>query len=274
MIKDLEQKLKNKPVEWYRDLFYSYRDHLWKVKPDRVIKSDAGLLPEFNSNPLKAFVFRNNGYYNTNDIIRNNDIIVLIHEREAGKFDMYHYRATADPKTRQMGIANAIEQMYLGNIRVHNWGKTGDRPAICQDITDVWVRRYNNRQTSEYEYYDANNGYWYYEELGKFTIHLHNPWKYYNSSLGCGITESNDFVEDMKRLRKLVSAKNIPVMWINADTLSKLTDLQNEIIIKPMNSTEATLAIVKKFQRDNGLDSDGKVGPKTIAKVVEKGLKP
>jgi murein L,D-transpeptidase YcbB/YkuD len=34
-----------------------------------------------------------------------------------------------------------------------------------------------------------------------------------------------------------------------------------------------SVAIVKEFQRQNGLEQDGNIGPKTLAKMVEQGFK-
>jgi hypothetical protein len=212
MIKDLFDKLYSKKAVFFENLFNDFQKHLLKTDAGKVVKNDNGLLPVWSGNKLKALVFRNNVYFETNDMTRNNDVLVLIEDYGAG-YHVNYYHGTADPKIRRNGIANAVEQIYYGNIRGHHWNPY--RPAICQDHSDTWVRRYTGSSFKSFK-----------EEKGKFTIHIHNPGLLFNSSLGCFITENNTFVKDLKEIKgRLESVRNIPVMWINGETLVRISDI-------------------------------------------------
>ena len=136
--------------------------------------------------------------------------MIVLENRPGDNFRRYVFNCTADPKYKKTRIANICEQIYFGNIRNHR--QVAGRDAICQDLCEVYVRRYEG-------------GSWF-EEKGFFGINIHNPAGAYNSSLGCVIISTDDdYLSEFRPLLRRVNKKNIPVAIIRDN---KFLDYERE----------------------------------------------
>ena len=176
---------------------------------------------KWNDNGLSVIVIRCNDIYETNDIKRNNDWLILFFRGLK-----YIFQCTADPKYRKNKIANLCEQAYYGNIRNHRG--IYNRDAICQDVDKVFVRRYTGSK--------------WYDESGYFGINIHNSNGLFNSSLGCVIlADEKRYINTFRPLlreAKQISNK-IPVVVINIKWLEeKANAIDGQDFMKP-NSKKA-----------------------------------
>jgi hypothetical protein len=157
---------------------------------------------------INVIAIRCNDIYITNDMNRSNDYLCIVHNT-GDSYEQFVYNCTTDPKTRRTNIANICEQSYLGNIRNHHW--TPGRVAICQDNCKVWVRRYNGNT--------------WVEQYGFFTINIHNPQGFFNSSLGCIILATDDsYISTFRPLLNKVKlvTNEIPVIVMQEKTFNNL----------------------------------------------------
>jgi len=207
----MRNRLKKIPIEVYKTLFNSY--------------ADSGIPNASNTHwgdVLNVIVIRCNDIYITNDLKRNNDWLILIYNNLR-----YIYECTADPKYRKNKIANICEQVYFGNIRNHRG--IYNRLAICQDNSDVYVRRYTGNK--------------WYEEHGKFGINIHNPAGFFNSSLGCVILANESrYINSFRPLLREVKKKtnHIPVAVFNLKEFEKQAEAIEGVDIESPNSHKAT----------------------------------
>lgn len=202
--------LLNIPYKKYKEIFYKFRDYLKTFNNGKYYHLFNGKDIEFkeDSNTLSVFVIRCNDYYITNDMQRNNDFLILLYSTPSDKYEKYVFDVTADPKTRRYGIANLMEQIYVGNVRNHKW--TLGRDCIAQDLCPVWVRRYTSNTN-------------YYEEKGHFGINIHNNGGLFNSSLGCVIfADDEDYFNYFRKIvRTIDNKKEIPVAVIRDNLFLK-----------------------------------------------------
>ena len=136
-----------------------------------------------------------------------------------------------------------MPQVYLGNIRPHQWAF--NRDAVCQDYCAVWVRRFFK---SKYDAkpkmtYCKENNLWYYNDFGLHHINIHNANGFFNSSLGCVILDSEDeFIKIFRPTLKLVPKEyrnQIPVFVIQLDYLDMKAQAIGGIDILNPNSKKA-----------------------------------
>lgn len=190
---------------------FSEIETLFNAYYDRLLASYKPAEKRFNTEPgtINVIAVRCNHLYITNDIERNNDVLMIVENKADDNFRRYIYDVTADPKSRKPGIANLLPQIYLGNIRNHR--QILGRPAICQDFDSVWVRRYNS------------NGIWK-DENGLFGINIHDRGGFFNSSLGCIILGSEEeYRNEYKPLLLRSEKKNIPVAVMQDIVFEDLT---------------------------------------------------
>lgn len=186
-----------------KDLFNDYLVYLSKFKtkyhnPNVKWRDDDGT--------INVIVIRCNDLYVTNDMVRNNDYLCVIHNT-GDSYEQFVFNVTADPKTRKNRIANLCSQSYIGNIRNHRW--IPNRLAICQDNDAIWVRRYENNK--------------WFEENGYFGINIHNSAGFFNSSLGCVILSSEDsYINSFRPLLKKVQGKSVPVIVMEENNFNDL----------------------------------------------------
>jgi|SRR5574343_72548 hypothetical protein len=190
-----------------KDLCLDFQEYLRKNKPKYYNENCKWIGGGSGANVI---IIRCNKPYTGNDTLRNNDYLIIV-KNNGDSYEQFVYNCTADPKTMRLGIATLLEQCYVGNIRNHHY--TPNRPAICQDFCRVWVGRY-----------DGKNGY---EQFGYFTMHIHNPAGFFNSSLGCTILSTDDSYISTFRplLKKLIAegyTRNIPVFVMQEETFNNL----------------------------------------------------
>ena len=199
----MRDRLRKIPFGVYKMLFNIYAAEL----PEKLNKSKT----KWNDNGLNVIVIRCNDIYVTNEMKRNNDWMILFH-----KGLKYIFQCTADPKQRKNRIANLCEQVYFGNIRPHKWIRW--RTCIAQDKCKLWVHRFTNRTD-------------FYNDFGHFGINIHNPAKYFNSSLGCVILAYEKRYTDVFKplLLSVENKNNIPVAVMNISWLERKAEAYNGI---------------------------------------------
>ena len=190
-----------------RNLFYRYQNYL-----EPTIYKNPRVDFDNDEGHINVFIIRNNAIGIANDSLRNNDYLIVTENSSAeSEGSIYVFSVTADPKTKRPGIAFALPCQWNGNIGFHHW--LNWRDCIRQDNDDVWVRRYK-----------ADGSY--YEEKGRFTIHIHDSGGFFNSSLGCTILASDDSYQSMFRplLKKVKKTQTrVPVSLIDKDVFFYLT---------------------------------------------------
>lgn len=194
----------------YENLFNQYSNWLIKDKVEPSTK----FLDTYGS--LSAFVFRFNETISFNDIIRNNDLLVLMKviDNERGIKDNF-FDVTSDPCGKKFRIAHLCEQIYRGNVGFHRGDS--NRPCIRSDNGfGTWY----NRTDTESDIIDINPSDNYTSIAGHIGINIHNNNGAYNSSLGCVILSSeNDYRKIFVPFitQNVTNRNNIPVCVINGE---------------------------------------------------------
>jgi len=172
---------------------------------------------------INVICIRNNDENSFNDVIRNNDILIVIENRPSDSFRLYEYEVTADPSRKKPGIAHLCEGAYNSYVvRPHRW--IAGRTALCQDTGEVRVFRTN----SQGKIMPARSAGGHYE-WGYFGINVHDTGGFWNSSLGCIILEDLKLYRDefkplllrAKEIHKKLGL-NFSLFVINHKTLKTL----------------------------------------------------
>lgn len=190
-----------------KNLFNRYNVYLDSTKyrnPDIQFASKPG--------EINAFVIRNNEIGISNSALRNNDYLIVTKNETASEAgQIFVFSVTADPKDKAPKRAFAAPCQWIANIGYHHYLPW--RICLRQDNDDIWVRRYKADDS-------------YYEEKGRFTIHIHDTGGFFNSSLGCVILANDDSYNKMfKPLLTEVKKyqKNVPVSLLDRNTFFLLT---------------------------------------------------
>lgn len=165
------------PFSYYKSLCNSFIDYCKKNgKP--VIGNPRFLEDE---GTINVIAIRNNGELSFNSVKRNNDILYVVENRPNDHFRDYQFEVTTDPAApitlrdylnQGKGRAHLCEGAYESYVvRPHQW--TPGRTALGQDGNEVVVAR------------SDNNGVFKNYDRGFFGINVHDPGKFWNSSLGC-----------------------------------------------------------------------------------------
>ena len=158
---------------------------------------------------IVVFTIRENDYVSFNDLLRNNDLLVVIKLIEGG-IETYQFNCTTDPSTNKENIAHFCTQIYTGNVGFHRGNPF--RRCIRSDNGCWYFRSHVNGSTGI-------------DIFGQIGLNIHDNNNFWNSSLGCTILESYQQAVDvyMPLIKSATNKNLIPVCQINQKFLEGYT---------------------------------------------------